>query len=459
VSTADVLDRLLPDTPVRDEPARRWLATHGWPSNHEEAWRYAPLDAIARVSRTLVDDAGAGVVDLLPAQLERLATTHPAWAPGAVRLVLVDGRPIIDWSSTPDALAAAGLVVLTGVAPEPFRADERANGFDALNLLTTPGVTTVEVTEAEEPHALHLVHLATTQQPTSPSRTRLVVGPGVILSVTETFESVTGESVTGESVTGESVTGQSVTDQSVTGAGLTIPATSLRVGARARVEHVRVVSVGRGGAHVGSTSIVAHEGARIRSGALQLGPGPVRHSVAADLVGDDAAVELRGLSLPGAGGHHDTDVSVRHLAAAGTSRQHFVGVVPDRARVSFGGHVVVAAATTGTDADQQSRNLLLGPTARADARPWLEICSDDVRCTHGAAVGRLDDDGLFYLRTRGIGVREARAMLLRAFVATVLDELAEPGATADWLTIRATDAIDELLRSPTTRPDQGAATR
>jgi Fe-S cluster assembly protein SufD len=358
--------------------------------------------------------------------------------------VLVDGRPIIDWSSTPDALAAAGLVVLTGVAPEPFRADERANGFDALNLLTTPGVTTVEVTEAEEPHALHLVHLATTQQPTSPSRTRLVVGPGVILSVTETFESVTGESVTG---------------QSVTGAGLTIPATSLRVGARARVEHVRVVSVGRGGAHVGSTSIVAHEGARIRSGALQLGPGPVRHSVAADLVGDDAAVELRGLSLPGAGGHHDTDVSVRHLAAAGTSRQHFVGVVPDRARVSFGGHVVVAAGTTGTDADQQSRNLLLGPTARADARPWLEICSDDVRCTHGAAVGRLDDDGLFYLRTRGIGVREARAMLLRAFVATVLDELAEPGATADWLTIRATDAIDELLRSPTTRPDQGAATR
>jgi len=433
VSTADVLDRLLPDTPVRDEPARRWLAAHGWPSNHEEAWRYAPLDAIAGVSRARDDDAD-GAADLLPFELERLAATHPAWASGAVRLVLVDGRPIIDWSSTPDALAAAGLVVLAGVAPEPFRADERANGFDALNLLTTPGVTTVEVTEAEQPHALHLVHLATTQHVTSPSRTRLVVGPDVVLSVSETF-------------------------QSVTGAGLTNPVTSLRVGAGARVEHVRVVSVGRGRAHVGSTAIVAREGARIRSGALQLGPGPVRHSIAADLIGDGASVELRGLSLPGGGGHHDTDVSVRHLASAGTSRQQFVGVVPDRGRVSFGGHVLVAAGTTRTDADQQSRNLLLGPTARADARPWLEICSDDVRCTHGAAVGRLDDDALFYLRTRGIGVREARAMLLRAFVATVLDELAEPGATADWLTIRATDAIDELLRSPTTRPDQGAATR
>jgi Fe-S cluster assembly protein SufD len=437
VSAAPVLDRLLPDTPGRDESALRWLDTHGWPSNHEEAWRYAPLDAIARASST-PDDSGTGAVDLLPTALERLAATHPAWAPGAVRLVLVDGRPIVEWSSAPDALAAEGLVVLRGVAPEPFRADERTNGFDALNLLTTPGVTSVEVTEAERPHALHLVHVATAQHPTSPSRTRLVVGPDVDLSLTETFASVTGE---------------------FTGAGLVNPATSLRVGARARVEHVRVVNVGRGGGHVGSTAIVAHEGARIRSGGLQLGPGPVRHSIAADLLGDDATVELRGLSLPGADGHHDTDVSVRHLASAGTSRQQFVGVVPDRGRVSFGGHVVVAAGTTRTDADQQSRNLLLGPTARADARPWLEICSDDVRCTHGAAVGRLDDDSLYYLRTRGIGVREARAMLLRAFVATVLDELAEPGPIADWLTIRATDAIDALLRSPTTRPDQGAPAR
>jgi Fe-S cluster assembly protein SufD len=438
VSAAHVLDRLVPGTPVRDEPARRWLATHGWPSNHEEAWRYAPLDAIAGASRML-DDAVAGVADLLPAALERLAASHPAWVPGAVRLVLVDGRPIVEGSSAPDALAAAGLIVMAGVAPEPFRADGRADGFEALNLLTTPGVTTVEVTEAQESHALHLVHLATTQHPTSPSRTRLVVGPDVTVSVTETFESVVG--------------------QSVADAGLTNSATSLRVGARARVEHVRVVSVGRGGAHVGSTAIVAHEGARIRSGALQLGPGPVRHSVAADLIGDGATVELHGLSLPGTGGHHDTDVSVRHLASAGTSRQQFVGVVPDRARVSFGGHVVVTAGTTGTDADQQSRNLLLGPTARADARPWLEICSDDVRCTHGAAVGRLDDDGLFYLRTRGIGVREARAMLLRAFAATALDELAEPGVTANWLTNRATNAIDDLVRSPTSRPDQEAPAR
>jgi Fe-S cluster assembly protein SufD len=433
VSTADVLDRLLPDAPVRDEPARRWLATHGWPSNHEEAWRYAPLDAIARVSRAW-DGATTGAVDVLPAELERLAATHPAWAPGAVRLVLVDGRPIVDWSSAPDALAAAGLVVLCGAAPEPFRPEARTNGFEALNLLTTPGVTTVEVTEAEQPHALHLVHLATTQHLTSPSRTRVIVGSGVLLRVTETF-------------------------QSITGVGLTNPVTSLHVGVGAHVEHLRVVSVGRGGAHVGSTAIVAHQGARIRSGALQLGPGPIRHSVAADLAADDATVELRGLSLPGAGGHHDTDVSVRHLASAGTSRQHFVGVVPDRARASFGGHVLVAAGTTGTDADQQSRNVLLGPTARADARPWLEICSDDVRCTHGAAVGRLDDDSLFYLRTRGIGVREARAMLVRGFVATVLDELAEPGTTADWLTTRATDAIEDLLRPPTTRPEQGAATR
>jgi Fe-S cluster assembly protein SufD len=433
VTIADQLDGLVPATPVCDEPARRWLEANGWPSHREEAWRYAPLDAIATVAGRAHDHEEDDVAGRLATELEHLAAVHPAWAPDAARLVLVDGRPAIDWSSTPDALAAAGLVVMTGVAPEPLVTDSLTDGFEVLNQLTTPGVTVVEVTDAAQPRALHLVHLATGRHLASPSRTRLVVGRDVVFEAVETF-------------------------QSVTGAGLTNARTTIEVGAAARVDHVRVVHAGREGAHVASTAIVAHDDAWTRSSTLQVGPGPVRHAVAADLVGRAATVELGGLSIPGPGGHHDTSVSVRHLASAGTSRQQFAGLVPDRARVSFGGHVVVASGTTGTDADQQSRNVLLGPHARADARPWLEINSDDVRCTHGATVGRLDDEGLFYLRTRGIGPAEARAMLLRAFVATLLDQLAAPGPTADWLAATVTDAIDDLART-TTGPDQGAARR
>jgi Fe-S cluster assembly protein SufD len=281
---------------------------------------------------------------------------------------------------------------------------------------------------------LHLVHLSTARRRVSPSRTRLTVGAGVTCSLSETFVSIDG-------------------------ARLTSAATSIDVGAGARVEHVRIVHVGRERAHVGSTEIVGGEAAQIRTAALQLGAGPIRHSVAAELVGHDAAFELGGLSIPAAGGHHDLEVSVRHAASNGTSRQLAAGVVPDGARVSFGGHVVVAAGTEGTDADQQSRNLLMGPTARADARPWLEISSDDVRCTHGAALGGLDDDGLYYLRTRGIPAHEARDTLVRAFVATVLDTVVAPGARNDWLAAAAGDAIDDALRTPTSDLERNGAPR
>jgi Fe-S cluster assembly protein SufD len=85
--------------------------------------------------------------------------------------------------------------------------------------------------------------------------------------------------------------------------------------------------------------------------------------------------------------------------------------------------VIVRPGTVATSADQSSHNLLLAPTAEADARPWLEILADDVRCTHGATVGRLDEQALFYLRSRGIPLEQGRAMLVAAFAAEVIDAI------------------------------------
>ncbi|MEP6623399.1 MAG: SufD family Fe-S cluster assembly protein, partial [Acidimicrobiia bacterium] len=114
---------------------------------------------------------------------------------------------------------------------------------------------------------------------------------------------------------------------------------------------------------------------------------------------------------------HDNVITVEHAASACTSRQQFKGVIDDHARGSFSGRIIVQPGTTATDAAQTSRSLLLKPTAEADTRPWLEIFADDVKCTHGAAVGRLDSEALFYLRTRGIPEHDARTLLIRAFIA------------------------------------------
>jgi Fe-S cluster assembly protein SufD len=98
-------------------------------------------------------------------------------------------------------------------------------------------------------------------------------------------------------------------------------------------------------------------------------------------------------------------------------------VIDGHARGSFSGRIIVRPDTVATDAQQTNRNLLLSPTAQADSRPWLEILADDVRCNHGATVGRIDDDALFYLQSRGISREEGRAMLVDAFVHEITDTI------------------------------------
>ena len=147
-----------------------------------------------------------------------------------------------------------------------------------------------------------------------------------------------------------------------------------------------------------------------------LGAEIARHAIDVTLSGPDARVDLDGLYRPAGHQRHDMSVCVDHAASQGTSTQHFRGVIDDHATGSFTGRIIVRPGTVVNDARQTNRNLVLSPTARADSRPWLEIFADDVRCAHGATVGRLDDDALFYLRSRGISGDESRRMLIDAFV-------------------------------------------
>jgi Fe-S cluster assembly protein SufD len=135
----------------------------------------------------------------------------------------------------------------------------------------------------------------------------------------------------------------------------------------------------------------------------------------------DARADLDGLYLPRGDQRHDYVITVDHRASHCASTQRFTGIIDDHSRGSFSGHVLVRHGTTGTDAYQSNRNLVLAPTAQADTRPWLEILADDVRCTHGATVGRLDDDALLYLRSRGFPLEQSGAILVAAFAAEVID--------------------------------------
>lgn len=171
--------------------------------------------------------------------------------------------------------------------------------------------------------------------------------------------------------------------------------------------------------------ITVGEGASLVLAFIVLGDVRVRNSLTINLTGRGANCRLRGLWLIGGNADVRFDVRMNHEVGECTSEQIFKGIEGGSARSDFFGLIKVAPDAQKTDARQQCHNLLLTEEARANAKPQLEIYADDVVCTHGATVGRMNDDELFYMRSRGICLEEAKRLQLTVFAAAALDIVPE----------------------------------
>jgi len=171
--------------------------------------------------------------------------------------------------------------------------------------------------------------------------------------------------------------------------------------------------------------ITVGEDASLEMAFIVLGDVKVRNSLTVNLVGKGANCRLRGLCLLGGNADVKFDVRMNHEVGLCTSEQIFKGIEGGSARSDFFGLIKVAPDAQKTDARQQCHNLLLTEEARAAAKPQLEIYADDVVCTHGATVGRMKDEELFYMRSRGISLEEAKKIQLTVFAAEALDIVPE----------------------------------
>ena len=247
----------------------------------------------------------------------------------------------------------------------------------------------------------------------------------------------------------------------------------IEVGSGAGVQHPRVfIEAGAGsqatvvldhtsdGTAVGLTNVVVeaevaanaaldlvivqreHAG-RFRSHVLTLGGALVRNDLDVVLADEGAECDLRGLFIGQGDGVIDNHTSVDHAMPHGTSRELYKGILGDSSRGVFRGRVIVRPDAQKTDATQSNPNLLLGARAEIDTKPQLEIYADDVKCAHGATVGQLDPDALFYLRSRAIGEGDARQMLVHAFANEIVDGL--PKGVAEPL-VEAIDTAVEQAR-------------
>jgi len=213
-------------------------------------------------------------------------------------------------------------------------------------------------------------------------------------------------------------------------AGLTNAVTEIAVAANASLRHIKLQRESQKAFHIGSCAVTLGKDARFVSQAVTLGARLSRNNLAITQQGEGIEVAIDGLALIGGRQLADTHTLIDHLKPHGRCEQVHKTIVGGGAHAVFNGKVFVREGAQLTDSSQQSRNLLLSDKARVDTKPQLEIFADDVKCAHGAAVGQIDPEHLFYLKSRGLTERAARNLLTYAFGAEIIDRIPVPSLVA-----------------------------
>lgn len=216
--------------------------------------------------------------------------------------------------------------------------------------------------------------------------------------------------------------------------------TAVTLGAKSAIHHIKLQREALDAVHLNGWTAAIGADARYNAFQISMGAALARNEIQVRFDGEDAATDISGATLARGKQHCDTTLVVEHNVPSCESREMFKLVLDDNARGVFQGKIVVTPDAQKTDGKQMSQALLLSETAEFDSKPELEIYADDVVCGHGATSGQIDEDLLFYLRARGLPEREARALLIQAFVGEVFEALDDESlgavfadVSAEWL--------------------------
>jgi Fe-S cluster assembly protein SufD len=369
------------------------------PSTHDEAWRFTPLAAFARQSFHPLRIPTA----LLPGDIEHLHIEE-----ATTRLVFVDGVHAPQLSSvSPDAGLAVGtlasMLARQASSIEPHLGQHAAFHdalFAALNtaflqdaaVLVVPRETTLAA-------PVHVLFISTQPDVASHPRLLLVADAGSKATLIEDYVALHP------------------------GTYFTNSVAEVALGANAQLEHVRIQRESQQAFHMASCAVSLGAASRYHSASIALGGQISRFDLKVLQSADAAECALDGLALIGGQQLADTHTFIDHAKPHGVSRQLHKCIVGGAAHAVFNGQVMVRPGAQKTDSAQSSRNLLLSGKAQVDTQPQLEIFADDVKCTHGATVGQLDSEEVFYLQSRGLPETVARNLLTYAFGAEVINRI------------------------------------
>lgn len=389
--------------PLRKAGLARF-AELGFPTVHHEDWRFTNLAPLTRLAFTPVfertDELSAEVLKGVPfATLKglRLVFVNGLFAPELSTLgATIEGVTITNLANAlvtqPDWLQKyLGRYVTT-----------EDNALAALNTAFFLDGAVVHVGAGKVvADPVNLIFLTTTAEAgaTVQPRNLIVAEANAQVTVTEHYYST------------------------VKGATFTNAVTEIIAGDRAVVEHVKLQDESAEAFHL--ATIHGHFGraSHVSMHSIALGARLSRNTIRTKLAGPNLECVLNGLYLAKDEQVADHHMIVEHAEPHCASHEYFNGILDDRSKGVFHGRIYVHPIAQKTDAKQTNKNLLLSDDATADTKPQLEIYADDVRCTHGATIGQLNDESIFYLRARGIGMETARRMLVHAFAGEIIDRV------------------------------------
>jgi Fe-S cluster assembly protein SufD len=377
--------------------------TRGFPTTRDESWKYT---SAALLEKRGFKPAASG------ASLDSLALAK-LLIPGldCPRAVFVNGRFVAALSTLPKCAR----VITAGVADESLRKLLKApkgwedDVFLNLNTALFQDALVIELppdTQLSEPFALLHVSLPGSEPASHHLRCVVSLGEHAQASLIERYVGVDDAR------------------------HFTNSAVQIHLAAGAQLTHVRLQEESAEGFHVGRVLVQQAADSRYISHNIQTGGLWARLDLASDLNAPGTSAELDGLYTVSGRQHIDNHTHIQHLAHHTTSRELYRGVLDGHGRAVFNGKVLVAKHAAKTDSAQANHNLLLSKGAEIDTKPELEIYADDVKCAHGATIGQLDEQQLFYLRSRGLDSDAARALLVGAFAGRLVDMLPLPALAA-----------------------------
>ena len=397
----DWLDRL------RRDAIERFVEL-GFPTTRLEDWKYTNVNPISRLTFQPALHSWNGA---LPTGLR--AQLDPFTSP---RLVFIDG--ILEPALCLNEHGNSGLQ-LSGLAEslrDPMQAavlesclgryaGTAHHAFVAWNtaFFADGAVVAIPVRTAVS-HPLHLVFVSTGADEALATypRNLIVVGEGSRVALVEVFLSVAG------------------------GAYLTNAVTEIVGGPGAVIDYYKMEQESSAGFHVAAVKVSLGRDATLKSHSFSFGAGLARNDLSVVLDGEGSACNLDGLFI--VDGHRlvDNHTEIDHRKPYATSRELYKGILSGHAQGVFNGAIKVREGAQKANAVQHSKNLLLSENAQINTKPQLEIRADDVRCAHGASIGQLDQDAMFYLKTRGVDERVGRQILIRGFATEILDRVHVP---------------------------------